>query len=258
MESTNTTGAGKNRVNLPIDLRLLTGILLLVIIGMLAVWRPWTGRVTEKDQVVTVTGEAKVTDTPDEYVFSPSYQFQQTSKEVALMAMTKKSDEVVAGLKKLGVADNKIKTNSNGYDNNFYYEKTDTTITYNLQLTVTVADKDMAQKVQDYLVGTTPAGNVSPQAGFSEEKRKKLEDKARTAASKDARAKAEHSAKDIGFKVGRVKTVTDSQGFGVVPISASAATMAAGSSMDTKTTQLTLQPGENDLDYSVTVTYYIR
>lgn len=225
---------------------------------MLAAWRPWVARATSKDQVITVQGEAKVTDTPDEYVFYPSYQFELATKEAALEAMTKKSEEVVVGLKKLGVADSKIKTNSNGYDNSYYPVKTDNTVTYSLQLTVTVANKDLVQKVQDYLVSTTPSGSVSPQASFSEEKRKKLEDKARTAASKDARIKADQSAKDLGFKVGRVKSVTDSQGFDAKPLNADMTTMALDSSAGAKTSQLTVQPGENDLNYSVTVVYYIR
>ena len=102
---------------------------------------------------------------------------------------------------------------------------------------------------------TLPTGAVSPQASFSDAKRKELESKAREMATKEARAKAEQSAKNLGFSVGAVKSVNDGVGFGdVYPLAAesSARDIAA------PTSKLTVQPGENELTYQVTVVYFIR
>ena len=216
-----------------------------------------------EDRTVTVSGEATVKATPDEYVFYPSYNFTNADKAAALKDLTAKSDEVTAGLKKLGVADSAIKTNSNGYEIPMYYSdsaavsKTDAT--YSLQLTVTVGAKEMAQKVQDYLVSTSPSGGVSPQAGFSDAKRKELERTARDEATKDARSKADQQSKNLGFKVGRVQSVDDNGGFdGGTYISGRGVNEMAVADSAAGNNSLGLQPGENELSYSLTVVYQIK
>ncbi|MEO5499303.1 MAG: SIMPL domain-containing protein [Candidatus Saccharimonadales bacterium] len=257
MESKNTgPDTKKQKLSLTLDLRIVALALVLIILGMLLAWQPWTGGAKANDQVIEVTGETKLSATPDEYVFYPLYQFSNANKDTSLAELTKKSDEVVADLKNLGVADEKIKTNSNGYDYPMMHvDGSEGEANYSLQLTVTVSDKELAQKVQDYLLTTTPSGAVTPQAGFSEAKRKQLESKARDDATKDARSKADQMAKNLGFRVGKVKSVSDSQGFGVFPLMGR--DTAVSSAPDEKS-QLNLQPGENDLNYSVTVVYYIR
>ena len=186
-----------------------------------------------------------------------SYQFKNADKAAALAELTKKSDEIVKKLKDLGVPDSKIKTNSGGYDSPIYYLEDDdkTTPTYTLSLTVTVTDKDVAQKVQDYLVTTSPLGAVSPQPNFSDAKRKELENKARDEATKEARQKADQSARNLGFAVGQVKQVTDGAGFGgIVYPTRGLAADAVGAEVQ----KLSIQPGENELSYTVTVVYYVR
>jgi uncharacterized protein YggE len=240
----------KNSFTLKLDYRVIIVVLLVVIAGMLAVWRPW---VVTGERTVDVTGQATVTAEPDEFVFYPSYQFTGADKTALLSSLGAKSDEIVSKLKELGVADSKIKANSGGYDYPVYKDNTSTP-TYTLSFTVTVDNKELAQKVQDYLVTTSPTGSVSPQATFSDAKQKELESKARDEASKDARAKAEQSAKNLGFSVGAVKTVNDSGGFGTVfPMYANDLQSA-----DASSGKLTVQPGENDLIYTVTVTYFVN
>lgn len=246
----------QTKLSFSLDFRIIIFLLLAIIAGMLIVWKPWVGSPGSADQIIKVTGEANVKAEPDQFVFYPTYEFKNANKESALSELTKKSDELVAKLKSLGVAESKIKTNSSGYENYGYYRNEDNTHTYNLQLTVNVDSKDMAQKVQDYLVSTTPTGSVSPQPTFSDSKRKELESKARDEATKDARGKADQSAKNLGFKVSKVKAVEDGAGFDqIYPL-------AAGAEMDSKSLssrpQLAVQPGENELNYSVTVTYFIR
>ncbi|HSW37115.1 MAG TPA: SIMPL domain-containing protein [Candidatus Saccharimonadales bacterium] len=244
------TSDGKNKFNLALDLRMVSLVLLAVIAAMLVIWKPWSSPTTS-GRTITVTGETKLSAKPDEFVFYPSYEFKNASKDAALAELTKKSDELVSKLKSLGVKDEKIKTNSSGYDYSVYYDSKTQQSTYTLQLTVTVNDFTLAQKVQDYLVTTSPSGAVSPQADFSESKRKELENNARDGATKDARRRAEQMAKNLGFKLGKVKSVSDGTGFGGISLGLNSAVA------DTQP-QLKLQPGENDLDYSLTVVYFIR
>jgi len=237
----------KDALTLKLDFRLISVALIIVIAGMLAFWQPWN---RTSDRTIEVTGQSKVTAVPDEFLFAPTYEFKNTDKQAALNDLSKKSDEFIAKLKELGVADEKIKTNSGSYDYFKPDDKTATTYTYNLTLTVTIDNKELAQKVQDYLVTTSPTGSVSPTANFSDKKRNELEAQARNEATKDARAKAEQSAKNLGFSLGPVKAVSDGAGFGNVIYPAYAGDTASP-------TRLSVQPGENDLNYSVTVTYFV-
>lgn len=249
--------APNKKLNLSIDLRIIILVLVLVIIGMLVMWRPWHKAVSS-DRTVKVTGETTLKAEPDEFVFYPTYQFSSSDNQTAINNMTQKSDELVAKLKALGVPDSKIKTSSNGSDY-IKYGDGGREPSYFLSLTVTVDKRELAKQVQDYLVTTAPTGSVSPQTDFSKAKRKELESKARDEATKDARAKADQSAKNLGFKVGKVKSIEDGSGFGdIYPLMKGAALATDASSTPEATTRLSLQPGENELSYSVTVTYFVQ
>lgn len=247
------TNPTKTTTHFSLDLRWVMVALLIIIVAMLALWRPWQGSMAE-DRTIQVTGETTLTAVPDEFTFYPSYQFKNSDKAAALDALSKKSEEVTAKLKELGVPENKIKTNSNGYDaGNIAPIEAGDKATYTLQLTATVDNQDLAQKVQDYLVTTTPTGSVSPQPTFSEEKRRQLETEARNKATDDARAKAEQNAKNLGFRLGKVKSISDGTGFWAAPFENG----ATASDLPLRS-GLGLYPGENELPYSITVTYYIR
>jgi uncharacterized protein YggE len=259
MDTTKTTAPNRNKLNLAIDLRIVVVALLILAVAMLAIWRPWSNStINASSRTVTVTGEATITAQPDEFIFYPRYEFTDTDKQAALNKLSNKSDEIVKKLKDLGVASTKIKTDTNDYASRYMIQDKDTSDdnTYSLQLTVTTTDKQQAQKVQDYLATTAPSSSVSPQASFSKTMKKRLEDQARSKATTDARQKADQMAQNLGFSIKAVKSVTDSSGLGggVMPLSEDSTMSAAG--VDTK--QLTVQPGENDLSYSVQVTYYIK
>jgi uncharacterized protein YggE len=177
--------------------------------------------------------------------------------------MSKKSDELTAKLKALGVKDSQIKSNIDSYSREImvYPEKPgSSTPSYTLQLTITASSRQEAQKIQDYLATTSPTGVITPYASFSDTKRKQLEAQARDEATKDARAKADQSAKNLGFKVGNVKTVADGSGFGG---SSCVGGLCYGVAEGRDTTSaaspsIAVQPGQNELKYSVSVEYYLK
>ena len=88
----------KGSVTLRFDYRWLVVALLLVVIAvMLVLWRPWEPRYDKNASVVTANGQSTVKATPDEYVFRPSYSFENTDKTVSLGEAKRKTDEVVKG-----------------------------------------------------------------------------------------------------------------------------------------------------------------
>lgn len=244
----------KTSITLRLDYRWVVGVLLVIIAIMLLLWRPWEVRHDRDARTVTVTGETVVKAVPDEYSFYPSYNFRESDQAVARTKATAKSTEIVAKLKELGVKEDAIKTAINNYPDYNVDGPTDKTV-YSLAITIVVRDKDLMQKVLDYVMTTDPEGSVTPQPTFSTEKRKELEKQARDEATKEARAKADQSAKNLGFRVAEVKKVTDGAGFGEsIPIY----TMRAEDADKTSSAANSYLPGENDLRYNVTVEYYIR
>jgi uncharacterized protein YggE len=250
----------KNKLHVAFDLRIIVLVLLVIIVAMFLIWKPWSGAATS-DRTVEINGEATITAKPDKFVFYPSYEFKNADKTTALTDISKKSAELIAKLKALGVGESDIKTTSSGYDYLIYREPSaDDSTTYSLQLTVTAHNLEIAQKVQDYLVTTSPLGSVSPQASFSEGKRKQLESQARDKATTDAHTKVDQMAKNVGFKVGAVKKISEDQGFSILSMEAQsgAASMQDSSDSNSLKSSLSVQPGENELPYTITVTYYIR
>lgn len=239
---------GKTSKQVTLDLRVVIAVLLIAILVMLFLWRPW--QTTSNDRVIEINGQATVTATPDQFVFTPSYQIKNTDKQKAITEAEQKGEQIVAELKKLGVPEQKIKTSTSSYDLPLRDGVTDET-TYTLGLTVTVDNQELAQKVQDYLASTSPVGSVSPQSYFSDDKKKELESQAREIAIEDAREKAEQAAEDLGFSVGKVKKVSDGFAFGV---SGSPELTIA---QDT-TPKLSLHSGENEVTYTMYVSFYLR
>ncbi len=245
-----------NKLSLSLDLRIICLVLLTVVVAMLALWRPWQAEASD-DRTVKVTGEAIIKAEPDEFVFYPTYEFKGANRETQQKALTTKSNELVAKIKELGIADSKIKTNVSNYDYKYIpSESGNEEPVYTLQLTVTAGSREEAQKIQDYLATTTPSGQISPQASFSEAKRKQIESEARDQATKDAKSKADQSAKNLGFNVGKVKSVEDGAGF--QDIFAMPALDSTGSREASDQSKLSVQPGENELRYSVSVVYFLK
>ena len=245
-----------------VNYKIISAALVLLAIGMLLIWQPWQKPYTSNDRTVTVTGDASLRATPDEYVFSPTYSFSAADSKTSLAQLTAKSDEIVSKLKALGVADSAIKTNSTGASGGGIYlyspnVPTDGSTDYTLAITVTLDSTKLLQAVQDYLVTTTPTGSVSPEATFSTAKQHSLEDQARNLAEKDARAKADQSASNLGFKVAAVKSVEDGSLEGPILYNGLNAASGVASSV-AKAPTLAVQSGQNDLTYSVTVVYFIR
>src|SRR5690242_20000979 len=108
-----TVPTNRQRMSLSLDYRIVCLLLLAAIAAMLFIWKPWHKATT--DRTIEVTGQATITAKPDEFIFSPTYQFENADKQAALAQLTAKSNEIVTKLKSLGVADSKIKTNSDSW-----------------------------------------------------------------------------------------------------------------------------------------------
>lgn len=230
----------------------LLALFTLTVAVMLYMWQPWS---PSPDRTITVTGQAVVESEPDQYIFSPSYEITAPDKSTAISEASDKSASVVEGLKQLGVEDKDIKLF--GYNDRYFEDSTGNHATVNLN--VTVHDKDLAQKVQDYLLGTNPDGQITPAVSFSQAKQEELEATARSQAIADAKAKGETSAGELGVKLGKVVRVSEGQNFDIYPVAYDEVTVSGSSAPTSKpSASLPLQPGQNEYRYSVTVVFEIK
>ena len=229
------------------------------LVSVLLFWRPWDPSITTSSRKITITGSATVSSEPDEFRFTPSYTRDSTA------AITKLNDQIIATLKNLGLKDSQIKNNASTYGSTDVYYiipvegKEQTT----LGLTITVNDKKLAQKVQDYLLTTNPEGAITPIASFSTSKRKSLENKARGDAIKDARAKATQTATGLGAKLGKVLAIsegTNTRGCDVGGVLCPIALEGSVSSSDDSSSSKSpiIQPGTDELTYSFTVSFSLE
>lgn len=248
-------------MNLKLDLRFVTIALLVIIVGMLAIWRPWT---ESSKRTITVTGVATVRQAPDEFIFMPTYTASGETSQAAVSKVSETGNAVVTKLKELGVAEKELKTDVNGSggypmplgvesSKPEYYGNT----TANYTITATLHDQSLAQKVLDYLVTTATTYAVTPQSSLSKDTRKKLENDARTKALTDARAKAVTTAETVGAKLGLVVSVSELTGGGQIYMTDDSA-VSSPTLREQATTAPILLTGEQDLDFSVQVVYQIR
>ncbi len=248
-------------MNIRLDTKFVIVALLVIIAGLLVAWRPWT---ESSKRTIAVTGTATVRQAPDEFVFTPSYTETADTSQAAVSKVSETGNAVIAKLKELGAQESELKTDVNsgyGYPMPLDVESSkpsnfgSTTAYYTI--TATIHNKELAQKILDYLVTTNTTYAVTPQSTFSKETRKKLENEARTKALTDARAKAVSTAESVGTRLSIVVSVSDLTGGGPIYLMEDQ-TAASPTLREQATTAPILLTGEQDLDFSVLVVYQIR
>lgn len=236
-----------------VDIRIVCLFLLAVIVGMLLVWKPWSSTVAKR--TISISAEASQKAEPDEYQFTPNYQEKGANRAAIQKTLSDKITGVIAKLKELGVKESDITLASSTYEN--YFNDGTNEVTLN-SLTITVTDKALSQKIQDYLLTTSPQGQITPYPTFSTEKRKQLEDEVRSTAIANAKKKATTTATDLGAKLGKVVSITDKPTVGF-PV-----TFQGGAEPNVKvlssgaSSSLPVLPGKQNITYSVEIVYELR
>lgn len=234
-------------------------ILVLIIVGMIAVWQPWQGSKTER--TIAITGQGEVRATPDEFTFSP--YFERTGGDAAKQKdeLAKFGNTLLDEVTKRGVSKDDIVLNSNNYASSgattpSYPGKptVPTQETVSLHVTIKTTSKDVAQKVQNYLATTDAKGTLTSQPSFSKQKQKQLEADARQKATEDARQKAEKTAADLGANVGKVVKVSDKSQGGIIPLMSGATRDIAAP----EAASLPVTPGKEDITLNLEVTFELR
>jgi len=162
-------------------------------------------------RMLSVTGEGKVSVTPDIAVMNLSVISRDAFINTAWDDNNTKTNATIAAIKGQGVAEADILSDFSLYQQERYDQFGQPTgeITYVVTHTLTVKVRDLA-KIGDIL-GAAQAAGVNSVGGisFSLEDPAPAVSQARALAVADARARAEEIAKGFGVKVGKVLTVNE-------------------------------------------------
>src|SRR6266481_524776 len=209
-------------------------------------------------RTIVVSAEGKTTATPDTANLSFSVVSQGKDANALSDINNKKMNDAIAYIKSQGIDAKNITTA--GYNLNPNYEWNATTqrssiIGYTLTQTVNVKISDLS-KTAKIIAGLTPLGiNEIGGVTFSIDNPESYVQKAR----QDAITKAKHKAEDIanaaGVSLGRVVAVSESQQGGPIPYYA----QSLGAARDNKgPVPPTIEPGTQDIIFSVSITYELQ
>jgi len=219
---------------------------------------------TSNVATITVNGTGKATATPDIAHISFTVQEEAATVAAAQDAATKRTNDALAAVKKLGIADADVKTD--GYNVNPQYETAPCVPGFACPQSSKISGYQVSQSVEVKVRDTSKAGDVLQQLGtlgvqnisgpdFAVDDPSATQADARGKAIADARAKAEVLAKQLGVHLGRVVGYSENGSAAPYPMM-----FAAGAKSVTSTDAVapTLPTGTSDTTSDVTVIYEIR
>lgn len=219
---------------------------------------------TSKSDAFSVSGEGKVDVKPDSATVRLGVVARGASAEGAKASLNTNINKVIEAIKVLGVDEKDIKTENF----NIYPEYGNlkplpaevpvldqdriTAYSANTNISVTVKSEDLANKIVD--IGVENGANQVGGVEFKVKDKSTALNSARELAVEDARKKAEDASRIAGFKLGKVINYSETEG-GVYPrvFMSAAKDTAQGGGEPTR-----VQPGENEIMVTVTLSYEIR
>ncbi len=214
-----------------------------------------TSVTTTKTDTFSVTGEGKVTVSPDIAVVNAGVTAQAATVKAAQAQLNTSINAVSDAVKKLGVDAKDIQTTGYNIYPTYDYESGRQRITgyqASANLTIKVRDIESANSVVDAATasGANQVGGIS----FDVDDKTKAQNEAREKAVAEAKRKAEAAAKIAGFTLGRIINYNEDFGGQPRPVPLMAkADMAGGGGVPTE-----LEPGTSDIIVTVTLWYEIK
>ena len=219
---------------------------------------------------VTVSGEGKVYVKPDIALISLGVTTQGTTVADVTKNSTDKMNAVIAVVKKLGVEDKDIETTnynlSPRYETqpvvyNMMYPATPVRgssqeiVGYTLDQNVQVKIRDFA-KIGDILSQTTAVGaNVVGSLQFSIDNPEQYRDQARAQAIAKAKANAKNLSKESGVKLGKLINIYENYN-PYYAMSSKAVGMGGGT--DVAVPAPTIEPGQQEVNVTINLTYRVQ
>jgi uncharacterized protein YggE len=169
----------------------------------------------QPETTITLNGRGTVDHAPDIAMISLGVQIEAPTAAAAMQQQAAKMNEVFAAVKAAGIAERDMQTSNLSLNAAYDYPtngkpKLRGYVASN-QLTIKVRKIDGLGKTLDAVV--KGGGNTINGVSFSIDKPEPLMDEARVSAIKDAANKAELYAKAVGYRVKRIVTVSENEGY---------------------------------------------
>jgi uncharacterized protein YggE len=208
---------------------------------------------------ITVTGEGKVSSSPDiaELSFGVQTGRKVTSKD-AIASLKKSMDAVIAAVKAQGIDAKDIKTEQFYLSPEYDWSSGQQSLRgYGASEMLSVKVRDL-DKVGDVLGAATSAGaNSANGVNFTIDEPEEVQAQAREEAIKQAKERARVIANQLGMKLGKVTSF--SEGGGYYPPVYMRSYAGAEKAMDAVTNQaIPVEPGQQEIRTQVTITYELE
>jgi len=243
------------------------GCLLIALVALMVVQKAHDLEVTFKNQkpvnTISVSGEGKVTAVPDLATVSIGVLSQGTTAVEVKNQNNDKVNKVIAFIKQQGIADKDITTSQfNFYPQQNYNNGSPTITGYQGNQTVTVkvhgADKnsDVLNKILDGAVNN--GANEVNGVNLTVENPSDLQNQARKLAIDDAKQKAQELAAEAGLSLGKVVSISESNGGypGPIPYAVNSAMGLGGA--PSKSIAPNIQTGSQDITETMSVVFEVK
>ncbi|HEV7919316.1 MAG TPA: SIMPL domain-containing protein [Thermoanaerobaculia bacterium] len=213
-------------------------------------------------ETVSVTGNGKVTLTPDRVTFTVGVQTIAPTVEEAVNQNNQKVQAAVAALKKAGAKDTEVQTSNFSIFPQQDYSQQQAgqlprIIGYQVSNNITVTKDDPAAAGKLLQVAVSNGVNQSSGLNFVVSNMTRGRDQGLKAAYDDARAKAALLAQAAGRSVGRALTITEG-GAQPPPYPRPMAMMAKGAAAEAMVSEVPVESGMQELSYTVSVLFELR
>jgi uncharacterized protein YggE len=202
---------------------------------------------------INATGE--VTRVPDVAIISAGVVTRSATASAAMQENAKRMEQVIAALKRAGIADRDIQTSSINLNPEYKYVENQPPqlVGYSASNQVTIRFRDIRNsgRILDALV--SQGANQINGPNLTVDKPEAALDEARAKAIANARARADLYARALGLKVVRVVSVSESGGNYPVPPPMPMYARAEAASAKTP-----IEPGEQKLQVNLSVTFELR
>ena len=214
----------------------------------------YIGQEIERTSSVAVSGQGKVSAKPDIGEVSLSVVSEAPTVAAAQKDNTEKMNKIIAGMKGLGVEEKDLKTtNYTIYPKYQYVYGKSNIIGYEVNQTLEVKIRNL-DKVGDILTKATELGtNQMGALSFTFDDPEGLQAEARKKAIDEAKEKAEVLADDLGVKLVRIISFSESTSQPSPPYYY-AEKLGVGGGGETPE----IQTGQNEIVANVTITYEIQ
>lgn len=211
--------------------------------------------VTQKMDAFTVTGEGKVSISPDMAIVTVGVQTTGASVKTTQAELNKRINAVSDAIKKLGIDDTDIQTSNYSIYPTYDYQGTTQRITgYNATSNLVIKVKDL-DKTNDVIDASTSQGaNTVGGVSFEVSDKEKAQNEARQLAVDDAKKKAEQAGRIAGFSLGKIVNYAENFGGGGYPMPM----FEARGAMDKNSLPTQVEPGSQEIVVNVSLSYEIQ